>query len=112
VADPFDVDKRHWIVIGVVLAFTLPFLGLAVVDLHSDPNEATLFVDGSGPAIAANETVPFDSLSTAQQQVFERALRSEDGIAPIPRDVNRTAWIEHRGVRYENETYEAVVAVP
>mgnify|MGYP000509956886 CR=1 FL=1 len=105
------MDNRHWIVIGVALAFAVPLAGLGVYDSLNDPNDATLYVDDPGRDIPANETIAFESLSTAQQQEFERALDSNKGYVSIPRDVNRTAWIEHQGVRYENETYGVGVAV-
>ena len=106
------MDRRYWFALGALVLVAVPLVGLAVGDFHAGPNGASLHVEASERDIPATETVRYDLLSAEQRQVFERALDSDEGYVSIPQGMNRTVWIENRGVRYESETYVVAVAVP
>ncbi|MFB6297919.1 MAG: hypothetical protein ABEH56_05305 [Salinirussus sp.] len=107
------MDRRSWIVAGAVVVVVAGVSGwVAVMVLGSSAHGGGSYLDvnrveSPGPA---NQTVAFSELSADQQRVFERALQAEDLVA-IPDDVDRNVWIQHRYVRYENDTYEVAVAV-
>ncbi|MBX0303573.1 hypothetical protein [Haloarcula salinisoli] len=71
---------------------------------------AYLDVEPAEGNVSANETVAFEELSPAQQELFERARNSSE-LVEIPGDLDYTVFAENRYVHYQNRTYEVAVAV-
>ncbi|GAA0290702.1 hypothetical protein GCM10009066_01460 [Halarchaeum salinum] len=67
-----------------------------------------LHVQQADGNISADDVVQFDELTPAQQRVFKDALQK--GIADVPNNVSIDPWTHYRYVRYDNDTYVAVVS--
>ncbi|MBX0284949.1 hypothetical protein EGH22_01295 [Halomicroarcula sp. F28] len=106
------MDRRTWLLAGCVLAFLVVgggiYIGLAGQNAHG--SAAYLDVEPAEGNVSANETVAFEELSPAQQELFERARNSSE-LVEISADLDYTVFAENRYVHYQNRTYEVAVAV-
>lgn len=59
-----------------------------------------------------SEPVSYYVLTPDQQNVFQAALKSEDGLAPIPESVEYDVWVNHRAVRHEQRSYCVAIGSP
>lgn len=100
----------------MVVVVLVMFAGCAQVpENQTDTTELSsrmLIVDEEKTTTVGNETIRFKELSPEQQRVFERALDKPNQNVRIPSGVDYEVWEEHRYVRYRNETYSVLVAVP
>lgn len=110
------MDRHRWTGLGVAVAVVLGavvlFFALGGADPGGQEHVAYLDVQRANGSVPAEETVAFSALAPGQQGAFENALADEDGYVRIPVDVDEEVWVQHRYVRYQNETYHVAVAVP
>lgn len=64
------------------------------------------------PADSKDEIIEFENMTEAQQKTFERALNEPDRTIRVPQGVDYEVWHDYQYVKYQNETYSVVVAVP
>jgi len=106
------MDRGYWLLAGFVLAFLVVgggiYIALAGQNAHS--SAAYLDVDRAEGNVSANETIAFEALSPAQQELFERA-RNTTAMVEIQSDVEDDAFVDNTHVRYRNRTYRVAVAV-
>jgi len=106
------MDRGYWLLAGAVLILLVVaggiYIGVAGQNAHNSAEY--LQVEPAEGNISANETVAFEELSPAQQDLFERA-RNTSEITEISADTDYDVFIDNRHVRYRNRTYDVAVAV-
>lgn len=105
--------RISWRVIGIAVLVLL-FLGVVasayLPDGHGD--ERYLHVEQVDEDEISGDVVAFEELTPGQQAAFEGAVAQGGGMVEIPADVDDSVWVDNYGVRYQNQTYLTVVAVP
>ena len=106
------MKHRYWIGLTLVLFLGVSVGGVYLIGTDSGGHSSARYLDVSriDGDESRNQTVAFSALTPRQQHVFEAALN--DTLERIPDDVNGQVWIEYRCIRYQNQTYRVVVAVP
>ncbi|MDS0283056.1 hypothetical protein [Haloarcula onubensis] len=106
------MDRGYWLLAGCALTLAVGGFGAYAIfagqNTHS--SAAYLDVDTADGNVSGNETVAFDDLSPAQQEVFERARNSTE-MVDIPPDTDYVVFVDNHYVRYRNRTYQVAVAV-
>ncbi|MDS0259099.1 hypothetical protein NDI56_06805 [Haloarcula sp. S1CR25-12] len=102
--------RRHWLGLGCLLVLLVTGAYVSLAGQSSRGSAAFLDIEPADGTVPENETVAFTELSPAQQDLFERARNTTETVE-IPPDVDDDAFADNRYVRYQNRTYETIVAV-
>lgn len=112
------MDRRYWLVAGVVASLLVVGGAALVADRPAGPDppdesadDVYVQVERVTDPVPDSETVAYESLTPEQQDLFESAL-ADGGLVPVPDGADSSAWYDIDYVRYRNETYEVLVAVP
>jgi len=106
------MNRRYRIGIAGVALLLLVGASIYVFIAGQNSHSSTAYLDVE-PAegnVSANETVAFEQLSPAQQDLFERA-RNTTEMVEIPPELSEDVFTDNRYVRYRNRTYETTVIV-
>jgi len=103
---------KRLLLVGLVVAAAVAGGGLIAVwdDTTPDRTSAAFLyvaqIDEPGDTDGA--VIEYETLTAAQQTVFERAVADE--FTEIPDDTNSSVWYDSDAVRYQNGTYRLTVA--
>lgn len=106
-----DRGRTYALLVSIAVWFGVGLAGVALFAHAGTQTSRRLTVQSVDGSQVNGTVVAFDAMSGPEQTVFEQAVASDGGSAPIPRSVDTDVWVRAQYVSYENRTYRVAVAV-